>query len=245
MSLYGDLAKVYEAMYQTFINYKEEYIFYSDILKKYKKNNLLEIGSGTGHLAEYFTANDFEYTGLDLSEEMIEIAQLKMPQGKFLKGDMRQFKLEKQVESVLITGRTISYLVKNSDVNATFESINQNLNTGGIVCFDFIDAREFIPFIGKGQPITHEAAFDGMEYLRKSHWSLVLENGMDFKWESTYFKKTDNKWIELGQDNSIVRTFTINELEIFLELNQFKVKEIIAKKAYAFPTYVIVAEKIN
>ena len=33
-NLYTDLAEVYEAMYQTFIDYEEEYQFYADILKK-------------------------------------------------------------------------------------------------------------------------------------------------------------------------------------------------------------------
>lgn len=245
MSLYQDLAEVYEAMYQTFINYKEEYKLYSDFFKKYEKNNLLEIGSGTGHLAEYFTANGFEYTGLDLSEKMIEIAQEKMPQGQFLQGDMRQFTLKKPVDSILIAGRTISYLVKNEEINAAFSSMAENLNTGGILCFDFIDANEFIPPMVNGIDITHEASFNNIDYLRKSYWSLVLENGMDFKWESTYYQKTNDQWLEIGEDNSVVRTFTINELEIFLAINQFKIKEIIAKSAYAFPTYVIVAEKMN
>lgn len=69
---------------------------------------------------------------------------------------MRDFILEKPVDSILITGRTISYLLKNKDVNSTFISINKNLNAGGIVCFDFIDANQFIPEISDGKKITHE-----------------------------------------------------------------------------------------
>ena len=54
----------------------------------------------------------------------------------------------------------------------------------------------------------------------------------------------DNKLIEIGQDHSNLRTFTVNEIEIFLFINGFKIKEIIDRPSYFFPTYVFVAEKL-
>lgn len=244
-NLYKDLADIYEAMYQTFINYKDEYLLYSGLLKKHGKHEVLEIGSGTGNLAKFFYENDFEYAGLDYSKDMIAIAKNKLMNGRFLQGDMRNFQLEKPVQSIIITGRTISYLLKNEDVTNTFSTINTNLETGGILCFDFIDANEFIPAISKGKMITHEASFEKVNYLRKSKWTLDLDRGMSFKWNSIYYKKVGQDLQEVGEDHSTIRTFTINEMEIFLAINQFEIKEIIAKPAYAFPTYVIVAEKLN
>ena len=82
-NLYNQLAAVYEAMYQTFIDYKAEYEFYSELLLKYKKNEVVEIGCGTGNLVPYFLENNFNYIGLDLSENMIEIAKNKIPNGDF------------------------------------------------------------------------------------------------------------------------------------------------------------------
>jgi len=244
-TLYKDLASVYEAMYQTFINYEEEYLLYSDLIKKYNKKHLLELGSGTGNLAAYFIKNGFEYSGLDYSQDMIAIAKTKLPKGTFLEGDMRNFTVTKPVEAILMAGRTISYLLKNEDVQACFTSVHNNLQEKGIFCFDFIDANRFIPLIFQGKEITHEAIFEGTSYIRESTWDLNLKNGMDFNWQSTYFKKASNKLIEIGQDDSTIRTFSINELEIFLAIQQFKIREVIEKASYAFPTYVIVAEKIS
>lgn len=242
-NLYKNLAKVYEAMYQTFINYPEEYAFYSGLLVKYEKREVLEIGSGTGHLAQYFLDDNFQYQGLDYSAEMIEIANQKVPTGQFLQGDMRNFKLKKSVESVIITGRTISYLLKNEDINDTLSVIYKNLKPKGILCFDFIDANQFIPTIAKGKNITHQASFKNKHYSRDSYWSLDLNDGLNVKWDATYFEGVGAQRKEIGTDNSTIRTFTINELEVYLEINQFRVKEIIEKSSYAFPTYVIVAER--
>ncbi len=244
-NLYSDLANIYEAMYQTFIDYEDEYLFYSQILKKYKKDNLLEIGSGTGNLAHYFSQNNFDYQGLDYSEDMIKIAKSKNKNAKFLQDDMRDFNLEKSVDCILITGRTISYLLKNEEVNATFFSINKNLNAGGIICFDFIDAKQFIPEISDGKKIIHEVVFQDIEYRRNSFWSLTLKNGFDFRWISHFYQKENQDWKKIGEDDSVIRTFTNDELEVYLELNGFKVLEKIERKAYAFPTMVLVAEKIK
>lgn len=245
MTLYSTLSEVYEAMYTTLINYEEEYKFYNNILSRYKKSNLLEIGSGTGNLAIYFEENGFEYCGLDLSKEMIEISKRKLPMSKFIKGDMRTFKIENKVDSVLITGRTISYLLTNKDIMSAFERIYKNLHVGGILSFDFIDANRFIPRISKEKNITHEVIYKDVIYKRKSKWELRLKTGMDFNWSSEYSKKVGGKFLKIEDDTSIIRTFTKDEIEIFLCLNNFKIKEIIDKETYAFPTYVIVAEKFE
>jgi ubiquinone/menaquinone biosynthesis C-methylase UbiE len=109
-NLYNDLATIYDKMYQTFIDYEEEYHFYNHLIQQFQKTNVLEIGSGTGHLAKYFHAANFDYLGLDYSIEMIEIAKSRVPNIAFLQGDMRHFFLKKPIESVIITARTISYL---------------------------------------------------------------------------------------------------------------------------------------
>ncbi|MFS4494649.1 class I SAM-dependent DNA methyltransferase [Maribacter sp. 2308TA10-17] len=244
MKLYSKLSEVYEAMYTTFINYEEEYKFYNKILSKYKKVNLLEIGSGTGNLAIYFEKNGYNYCGLDLSKEMVEISKRKLPSSKFIEGDMKTFATESTVDSIIITGRTISYLLSNKDLMSAFTRIYKNLEIGGILSFDFIDASRFIPRIKEGEEITHEVVYKGVKYKRKSKWELNLKEGMDFVWEAGYSKKAGNKYLKISDDTSIIRTFTKDEIEIFLLINNFKIKEIIDRETYAFPTYVVVAEKI-
>ncbi|WP_281989476.1 class I SAM-dependent DNA methyltransferase [Aquimarina aggregata] len=241
--LYTDLAEVYEAMYKTFINYHDEYNFYNKIIKRFNATHLLEIGSGTGNLASYFIKNGVTYSGLDYSKEMISIAQKKVPNGKFIKGDMRSFHLKQPVQAIIMTGRTISYLLPNIDVKSTFNTIYENLKEQGIFCFDFIDARAFIPEISKEKKVIHTAMYNGTKYCRESIWNLNLKYGMDFLWYSKYFKEVENEWIEIGKDTSIIRAFSKEEIEIFLTITGFEIKDIIKKESYAFPTYVVIAQK--
>lgn len=238
------MAAIYDAMYQTFVNYDEEYAFYNNLIQENNCFSTLEIGSGSGNLAKRFEANNQNYQGLDYSNDMIIIAKERNKNSSFIQGDMRDFKLDETVDSILITGRSTSYLITNDDVNRTFESIYKNLNNDGILIFDFIDANRFIPFTKENPVIIHEAEFQNTNYIRESHWDTnnSLENFM-LEWTAQYYVMNQNEKEVIENDFSTVRVFTLNEIELFLYLNNFEILKTIDRKTYAYDTYVIVAQK--
>ena len=242
-SLYKQLANVYEAMYQTFINYNDEYEFYSLLLKKYHCTHVLEIGCGSGHLASPFIKNGFQYCGIDLSEYMLSIARENNPGSTFIKADMRNFILLQKVNAAIITGRTLSYLTGNEDVAGAFNAVYKNLETGGVICFDFIDAARFIPQIINGKNITHRAGYQNKNYVRHSKWSVSPLQSGAFNWHSLYYEEQDNNLIFLGEDDSTIRAFTKDEISLFLQQAGFTIKEMIDRPSYAFDTYVALAQK--
>lgn len=241
-NLYTGLAEVYEAMYQTFIDYEEEFLFYAGLLRRGNCHAMVEIGCGSGHLASRFANAGFQYTGLDLSPDMLQIAAQKHPNGAFIQADMRHFNLPKPVDGAVMTGRTISYLIQNQDVSDCFASVRRNLKTGGLFCFDFIDAGRFIPNIVEGEKITHRAAWGERQFSRDSYWKVNMEHGWGFDWKSIYYEEIAEGAIQIGEDDSTIRAFTKDEITLFLKLAGFKVMDCIDRPAYAFETYVMVAE---
>ncbi|MFV5685310.1 class I SAM-dependent DNA methyltransferase [Flavobacterium sp. GB2R13] len=239
----GKMAAIFDAMYQTFIDYDEEYQFYNSIIHENNCKTILEIGSGTGNLAKRFQENNQDYIGLDYSQSMIAIAKKRNKNCTFIHGDMRQFELEKPVDSILITGRSTSYLTTNEDINSTFESIYKNLTEEGILIFDFIDANRFIPFTTENQVIIHKAEYDGILYYRNSNWKTTSSENFMLEWTAQYYTlKNDEKEI-IADDFSTLRVFTLNEIQLFLYLNDFEIIKTIDRKTYAYDTYVIVARK--
>ena len=111
-NLYHTLAEVYDTIYQSFINYDEEYAYYSDKLRKYNSKSVIELGSGTGNLARRFIAGGFKYTGLDLNQAMLEIASKKNPGIEFIEADMRNFQLAEKRDACIIAGRSASYCLQ-------------------------------------------------------------------------------------------------------------------------------------
>ena len=242
-NLYGNLSEVYQAMYQTFMDYDAEYAFYSHILTKYARQNVLEVGCGTGNLAGRFLQDGFGYCGLDNSEDMLRIAK-RNHNAAFLQGDMRHFTLTNHIDAAIITGRTLSYLITNQDVSDAFSAIRNNLTDGGLICFDFIDANRFIPAINTDKTIVHRANFGTRQFSRDSFWRVNLAQSWLFDWKSVYYELDDTQnWLKIGEDNSTIRAFTKNEIELFLTLTGFKIREIIDRPSYAFDTFVMIATK--
>lgn len=241
----GKIAAIFDAMYQSFIDYDEEYAFYNKLIHENKCNSMLEIGCGTGNLAKRFLDNNHNYLGLDFSQNMIDIALEKNKTNSFIHGDMRKFVLEAPVDAIIISERSTSYLVNNEDVIDAFESVYNNLTSNGIFIFDFIDANRFIPFI-KENPniIIHEANFEGESYLRESHWETTPLDNFILDWSAKYYKLVDGEKELFLDDFSAVRVYTLNEMQLFLYLNKFEILEIIDRKTYAFDTYVIKARKM-
>ncbi|TRX03404.1 class I SAM-dependent DNA methyltransferase [Flavobacterium gawalongense] len=239
----GKMAAIFDAMYQTFIDYDEEYQFYNSLIQEYHCKTILEIGSGTGNLAKRFQENHQDYIGLDYSQSMIAIAKERNKNCTFIHGDMREFELEKPVDSIIITGRSTSYLISNDDVNSTFDSIYKNLNKDGMLIFDFIDANRFIPFIKENEVIIHEAEYEGIKYYRNSNWKTTLSDNFMLEWTAQYYTLKDGEKEIIADDFSTVRVFTLNEIQLFLYLNGFEIIKTIDRKTYAYDTYVIVAKK--
>lgn len=245
-SLYeGQMAKIYEIMYQTFINYDEEFDFYKKLIEKYNGHSTLEIGAGTGQLACRFTKENFKYTGLDYSADMLQLAQKRCPNTNFIHADMRNFTLETPVDSIIMTGRTSSYIITNQDFYLTLDAIHKNLKNNHYLIFDFIDANRYIPFILKNKDIEHKAITKNKTYSRIGNWYLTENDNFLLNWKAEYYLEINAKKEFIQKDCSTVRVFTKDEITLFLNIKGFEVVELIDRKTYAYDTYVVIAKKIN
>ena len=244
-TLYNQLADVYEKMYRSFINYEEEFTYYSRKLKMQGVNCVLELGCGTGNLAEKFIESGFTYTGMDLSNTMLDIAKKKFPDGKFILGNMLDFSLSEKHEACFFAGRTSAYLIGEKDIKITLSAINKNLCSSGIICFDCIDAEKFLPQIKDGFQISHTAGFEEKTFHRDSYWKSQPELPGLFNWKSIYFEIEKNgSKKEIGSDDSMLRAFTKQEIELVLQKTGYKLIEMEDRPSYAFDTFVILAQKI-
>ena len=239
--LYTEYADLYHKMYQSFIDYDEEYQFYKTLLDKYSARNILEIGCGTGQLAKRFLNDGYTYTGIDVSMPMLEYARKEMPASHFFQMDMRDITLPSTFDGVIITARSISYILSNNDVMATFKSIKKVLKGKGVLIFDFIDAKSFIPSINEKEIISHEVVIDDIRYKRESIFEKNIDTSWNWIWKSTFFKEQEGGYHEIGSDEAELRTFTTDEMEIFLALAGFDTQKVLDRKVYAFHTKVIAA----
>lgn len=241
--LYSSLASVYHEIYQSLFNYDEEFDFYNTHLQNNQIKTVLEIGCGTGNLAKRLVEADYDYLGIDLFQEMLDIAILNAPNANFLQGDVRSFSLGKQFDCVLITGRSISYLTTNDDLLQAFKHINEALSNGGLLMFDAIDASQL--FLNMYEDINELLVSHGENYYkRNSRNKANLATGWTWDWTSEYYKlDSNNEYQPIGQDFSTLRAFVKDEIKLFLNLSGFELMDTLPKKSYAWDDNFFIAKK--
>jgi len=233
--LYSTLASIYHEMYQHVFDYDKEFDFYDSILKKHNCTKVLEVGCGTGMLARRFLKNGYNYLGLDLYNEMLDIARAETKSDSFIQCDMRKVSFERQFDSVLITGRSLAYVTENKGILDTLTGVHRSLKDKGLFVFGVFEANGiFDNFNDFEQTIEHNTK----RIRRISKLKKNLETGWTYDWHAKYIIEEDGKTTEYD-DKTTLRAFTNDEILLFLKLTGFQVKEIINEEK----TITIIAEK--
>jgi len=232
--LYSELAQVYHEMYRSIFDYEREFHFYDGLLRKYARRSILEIGCGSGNLAPYFLKAGYTYTGLDLYDEMLQIARRNHPEAEaaFVRGDMRELHLPRAFDAVIITGRSFCYMTTNKDVMNALQSIYKTLKEGGLLIFDSFKADELLPNLKKES--GQEVESGDTKYRRVNRTSLNLETGWTWNWEAEYHIEKKGQEKKIITDRSVLRAFTEDELKLFLQLNGYNILEIIKENTLTF-----------
>src|ERR1035437_7183999 len=235
--LYSTLANVYHEMYQHIFDYDQEFLYYDVLLKSNGCNKILEIGCGSGMLARRFISNGYDYVGLDLFNEMLEIARLEVKKDKFIQCDMRNVSFQKQFDAVMITGRSIAYVTENKGIIDTLKGVHESLVDNGLFVFGVFEANGiFDNFDDFEQNIEH----DNKKIKRISKLKMNLTTGWTYDWFAKYIINDGDKTSEFD-DLTTLRAFTKDEILLFLKLTGFTVEEIIEEKK----TFTIIAKKNN
>lgn len=221
--LYTELALAYHEMYQTLFDYEKQYALFEGLIRKHECRRVLEIGCGSGNLCPFFVEAGYDYTGLDLAEEMLAIAREMYPGGEFVQGDMRNFDLMRTFDAVMVTGRSFTYMTRNEDVRRALGVMGRHLESGGILVFDNFHAGDI--FRDFKEEMESVCVCGPRTYTRVSRNSVNGETGWTWNWNATYIIEEGGKETRAIEDNVVLRAFTPDELELFLDLAGFMVLE--------------------
>jgi len=135
--MYKKLAKYYDLIYH-WKDYEKEADSIKDLIKKYKKsdgNKLLDVGCGTGKHLEYFE-DEFSLVGIDINNEMVEVAKTKFKDAIFEQGDMIDFNLKTEFDVILCLFSSIGYVKTYPNLEKTMLNFKNHLKGGGVLIIE-------------------------------------------------------------------------------------------------------------
>ena len=120
MKVFNKYSLYYNLLYQD-KDYKSEAEYINQLIKKYHNNpkSIFNMGCGTGKHDFLLLKMGYEIIGFDISDKMIEEAQLKKSKHfpnepiEFIKGDIQNIRLNKKFDVVSSLFHVMSYQTKN------------------------------------------------------------------------------------------------------------------------------------
>ena len=114
---------------------------------------VVDLGCGTGRLTELLADRGYDMICIDLSEDMLGIAQeRKLESGRnilYTQQDMRDFELYGAAGAMVSVGDSINYLLEEADLEAMFRCVYRGLLPGGVFVFDFKTVHLYRDVIGE------------------------------------------------------------------------------------------------
>jgi len=153
MSVFKKYAELYDLLNKD-KDYEGEAGQIFETLQKYGIINgasVLDLGCGTGKHDHILAKMGYKMTGVDLSEEMIDIANkhnspgFQLPslskreglgESCFLQSDIRNLNLNKKFDAVISMFHVMSYQNTNEDFELVLKTAYDHLEKGGIFLFD-------------------------------------------------------------------------------------------------------------
>ncbi|AVL42568.1 class I SAM-dependent methyltransferase [Streptobacillus moniliformis] len=136
-------AQIYDE-FMNFVDYKSWFKF----LKSFSKGNklkVLDLGCGTGTIASMFSKEGHDVVAVDISSDMIEIAQSKYEDLniKFLVGDITKEQFGNDYDLIMCNFDTVNYFDDLSSFKSFLKNVKLILKNNGIFIFDIVEEGIF------------------------------------------------------------------------------------------------------
>lgn len=218
--MYKEFAYIYDKL--TFdIDYED----YSEVIKKelkkldIKPESILELGIGSGNMTKYFYNASINYTGVDLSKEMLKICADKFPNISIINKDLCQLELTKNYDFIFSTLDTINYILGSEKLQNLFSNINENCT--GVFMFDVNTPYKLIEVMGNNHFVYE---YEDIFYTWVNQYyeeDYLIDFYIDF-----FVKNQDNSYQRI-RETQTEKVYSLDTLRFMLYNSGFNTVKII------------------
>lgn len=216
---YEKFASVYDAIMDDTL-YDKWTDFSLRHLPKKKGAKLLELACGTGIQSLHFAQAGFDVTGLDLSQDMLDLAAKRVKKAHvnipFVQGNMLDLSAVGTFDYVTCYSDSICYMQDEVEVGDVFKQVYDHLKEGGVFIFDVHSTYQI------------DEVFPGYSYHENAEdFAMVWDSYADdaphsVVHELTFFIQDEDGRFTRYDEVHEERTYEVLTYDILLEQAGFK-----------------------
>lgn len=213
---YEFLSHIYDDLMQD-TNYKDWADYLIKLIKDQGENplNILELGCGTGNITLELLQKGYEVVGVDISEEMLEIAGEKTEifgdKVILIEQDITELDFDVyEIDTVIAVNDTFNYILDKEKLNNLLVYLHPRLKTGGQLVFDLSSGYKLQNTLGAN---TFGESFEEMAYLWENYYDQ--ESGQVFMEINIFEKK--GQYYERFTETHVQRAYKQKEITDILQ----------------------------
>ena len=249
MDAYHELAVSYDRLTND-VDYEATVDFYYEILARegLRPRTAVDLACGTGSVTAILARRGLKVTGVDLSEEMLTVAQQKAAELEnmpwFICQPLQELRLPRAVDMAVCALDSLDYITDPKDCEEAIRRVYKYLNPGGIFIFDvntpeklramdgqvFLDEDDDVYCVWRGEfdEQTNICSYGMDLFQRKGNlWERSFEEHREYAYSAEtlvgYLKKAGFTHIKVYAD----REFTApreGEQRIYIKARKGKIK---------------------
>ena len=120
------------------VDYDDWADYIHEIIEHHKPNGkkLLDVACGSGKFFPFLEKNKYEITGVELSQEMIELAKKTTNVKTIYAQDMRELNIDDTFDIILCLFDSVNYLTNLAQLTSLFDRVSEHLSENGLFIFD-------------------------------------------------------------------------------------------------------------
>jgi len=108
----------------------------ADLIASLGPGPVLDGGCGMGRVAEELARRGIDVVGVDLDDDMLDVARRRVPELRWIKGDLATVRLDRRFRIVALAGNTMVF-VRPDDRRAVVTNLAGHLVDGGLLVAGF------------------------------------------------------------------------------------------------------------
>ncbi len=199
-----------------------------------ERNLVVDLGCGTGNLTELLYDRGYDLVGIDISEDMLEVASERREESGrnilYLNQDMRELDLFCTAGTFVSVCDSVNYLLTDEDIRKAFSKVSLFAYPGALFIFDFNTEYKYRCVIG-----------DSTIAENREDVSFIWENSYDTKtrintYFLTLFTEKENGLYEKSEETHLQRGYELSEMENFVKEAGFEIIEVCDSDTKTAPT---------